>query len=146
MGGPQGLDLSPFMPRPPMFPLLVLSAHARLPTGREEAGVVSGAAKTKHNVLGGLKQHRQTLSQSWGPGGQTSKSKVPPGLVLPGGPEGEVPLQGLLASAGHCNSWRPLACGYVITHVTSAVALFSVSLGFLLVYFSLELGLTQNSG
>ena len=51
---------------------------------------MSGAAKTKHHVLGGLKQHRQTLSQSRRPGGQTSKTQVPWGLVLSGGSEGEV--------------------------------------------------------
>ena len=87
---------------------------------------MSRATKPKQHVLGGLKQHRHTLSWSWGPGGQTSKTKMPPGLVLSGGSKGEVSL----ASDGHCNPWCPLACGRIITqhdHNCSPLHVFGFS-------------------
>lgn len=83
MGGLQGLDLSPFMPRPPAFTLPGLVCPCQAPYrkggGRQSKAPCAGRFKTA-----------QTLARSWGPGGQTAKTKVPRGLVLSGGSEGKV--------------------------------------------------------
>ena len=114
-GGPQGLDLSPFVPRPPAFTLPGLVCPCQAPCRKGGGWVGVWGRQNKAPCAGRFKTTQTdslTVPASW-------RADIQNSGALGAGSfwrlRGRGVLQGLLASVGHSSLWCPLACGCIVT-------------------------------